>query len=82
MSLPFLNNSKYLDPSYKMDLDIWIVLEGKQVCLITEEIQCYEGIHVDLCCLLVKFDGPMWVCGGGRDSCNNIMVCICSTVSR
>ena len=36
--LPFLNSSKYLDLSYKMDLDFWIVLEGKKLCLITEEI--------------------------------------------
>ena len=27
--LHFLNNPKDLDPSYKMDLDFWIVLEGK-----------------------------------------------------
>ena len=26
---PFLNNLKDLDPSYKMDLDFWIVLERK-----------------------------------------------------
>ena len=28
--LPFQNNAKDLDPSYKMDLDFWIVLEGKK----------------------------------------------------
>ena len=31
--LPFLNNSKNLEPSYKMDLDFWIVLEGKKSVL-------------------------------------------------
>ena len=28
--LPFLNNHKDLDPSYKMDLDFWDCLEGKK----------------------------------------------------
>ena len=48
--LPFLNNPKDLDPSCKMDLDLWdlsckrgldlwIVLEGKKLCLITKEIR-------------------------------------------
>ena len=37
--LPFLNNPKDLDPSYKMDLDFWIVLEGEKLCPITEEIR-------------------------------------------
>ena len=37
--LPFLNNPKDPDPSYKMDLDFKIVLEGKKLCLITEEIR-------------------------------------------
>ena len=26
-ALPFLNNPKYLDSSYKMGLDFWIVLD-------------------------------------------------------
>ena len=37
--LPFLNNPKDLDPSYRMDLDFWDHLEGKKLCLITEEKQ-------------------------------------------
>ena len=28
---PFQNNSKNLDPSYKTDLDLWIVLEEKSL---------------------------------------------------
>ena len=31
--LPLLNNPKNLDPSYKMDLDFWIVLEEKNSVL-------------------------------------------------
>ena len=31
--LPFLNNPKDLDPSYKMDLDFWHCLEGWLVVL-------------------------------------------------
>ena len=31
--LPFLNNPKDLDPSYKMDLDLGTVLEGKKSVL-------------------------------------------------
>ena len=34
----FLNNPKDLDPSYKMDLDFWIVLEEKKLHLTTKEI--------------------------------------------
>ena len=33
---PFLNNPKYLDLSYKMDLEFWIVLEGKLLHLHQE----------------------------------------------
>ena len=36
--LPFLNNPKDLDPSYKMDLDLWDCFGRKKLCLITEEI--------------------------------------------
>ena len=35
---PFQNISKDLDPSFKMDLDFWNCLEGKQLCLIIEEV--------------------------------------------
>ena len=38
--LPFLNNPKDLDPSYKMGLDFWDCLGTKKNTLITEEI-CY-----------------------------------------
>ena len=37
--LPFLNNPKDLDLSYKTDLDLWDCLKGEKICLITEEIQ-------------------------------------------
>ena len=37
--LPFLNRSKDLDSFYKMEIDFRIVLEGKNSCLIMEEIQ-------------------------------------------
>ena len=35
--LPFLNNLKDLDLSYKTDLDFWDFLEGKKLCLLTQE---------------------------------------------
>ena len=38
-SFTFPNNPKDLDPSYKMDLDFLIVLEGKKLSLVTKEIQ-------------------------------------------
>ena len=34
-----LNNPKDLDPSYKMDLDLWDCFERKNLRLITEEIR-------------------------------------------
>ena len=37
--LPFLNNPKDLDPSYKMDLDLWDCFGRKKLHLITEEIR-------------------------------------------
>ena len=37
--LPFLNNPKDLDPSYKMDLDLWDCFGRKNLHLITEEIR-------------------------------------------
>ena len=36
--LPFLNNPKDLDPSYKTDLDFWDCFARKNLRLITEEI--------------------------------------------
>ena len=39
--LPFLNNPKELDPSYKMDLDFWHCYGMKKLHLITEEIWLY-----------------------------------------
>ena len=36
--LTFLNNPKYLDPSYKMDLDFWDCFGRKKLCLISEKI--------------------------------------------
>ena len=37
--LPFLNNAKDLDPSYKTDLELLDCFGRKKLCLITEEIQ-------------------------------------------
>ena len=37
--LPFLNNAKDLDPSYKMDLDFWDCFGREKLCLISEEIR-------------------------------------------
>ena len=37
--LPFLNNPKDLDPSYKTDLDLWDCFGRKNLRLITEEIR-------------------------------------------
>ena len=36
--LPFLNDPKDLDLSYKMDLDFWDCFGNKKNCLITKEI--------------------------------------------
>ena len=36
--LPFLNNPKCLDPSYKMDLDFRDSFGRKKLCLIAEEM--------------------------------------------
>ena len=41
--LPFLNNLKDLDPSYKMDLDLWDCFGGKKIHLISEEIRYLSG---------------------------------------
>ena len=35
----FQRSRSILDPSCKMDLDLWFVFEGKHLRLITEEIQ-------------------------------------------
>ena len=34
--LPFLKNTKDLNPSYKMDLDFWVCFGRKKLCLITK----------------------------------------------
>ena len=47
--LPFLNNPKDQDPSYKMDLDFWDCFGSNNLCLITEEI--------GNCCLLASEPG-------------------------
>ena len=39
--LPFLNNPKDLDPSYKMDLDFWDCFGRKKHHLVSEEIRYY-----------------------------------------
>ena len=44
--LPYINNPKDLDPSYKMDLDFWDCFGGKKLHLITDEIQYLSDGHV------------------------------------
>ena len=40
--LPFQNNLKDLDPSFKTDLDLWDCFGSKnKLCLITEEIRYF-----------------------------------------
>ena len=46
--LPFLNNPKDLDPSYKTNLDLWDCFGRKNLCLITEEIR-----YTDQCVFLL-----------------------------
>ena len=57
-SFTFLNNPKNLDPSYKMDLDFWIVLEGKKVHLIPNKYDrgddSNEGSHYNMSLLRIK----------------------------
>ena len=43
--LPFLDNPKDLDPSCKMDLDLWDCFGREKLCLITAEIQYSEKVH-------------------------------------
>ena len=45
--LPFLNNPKLLDPSYKMDLGFWDCFGRKKLCLITKEIRYPVPIKED-----------------------------------
>ena len=46
--LPFLNNPKDLDPSYKMDLDFWDCFGRKEkLHLIKEEIRYLAEINRD-----------------------------------
>ena len=47
--LPFLNNPKYLDLSFKTDLDIWIVLEGKKTLSYSQKNTVHkllEKMHI------------------------------------
>ena len=47
--LPFLNNPKDVDPSYKMDLEFWDCFGRKKLCLITNEIwyiSVYKSGHI------------------------------------
>ena len=44
--LPFINNPKDLDPSYKTDLDLWDCFGRKKLCLITEEIWYFIRNHI------------------------------------
>ena len=37
IGIPYQNNPKNLDPSYKMDLDFWDCFGREKVCLMTEE---------------------------------------------
>ena len=44
--LPFLNNLKDLDPSYKTDLDLWDSFGRKKMCHISEEIRYIEHMNI------------------------------------
>ena len=50
MRFTFLNDPKDIDPSYKMDLDLWDCFGKKKLHLITEETE--EGIFIVICVLL------------------------------
>ena len=44
--MKFCYNPKDLDPSYKMDLDLWDCFERKKLCLVIEEIR-YISKHFE-----------------------------------
>ena len=50
--LPFLNNPKDVDPSFKMDLDFWDCFGKKNLRLITEEMQYQLNFQS---CQCIKF---------------------------
>ena len=54
-NLPFLNNPKDLDPSYKTDLDLWDCFGRKKLRLITEEIGYHNHSGVGFIQTLVIF---------------------------
>ena len=54
--LPFLNNPKDLDPSYKMDLDFWHCFGRKNLHLISEKIQDLFSNSLAQNLLLQTFD--------------------------
>ena len=60
--LPFLNNSKDLDPSYKMDLDFWDYFERKKLCFISKEIQYVASTTVpaDAESIIISFSSSDW----------------------
>ena len=56
--LPFLNNAKDLDPSYKTDLELLDCFERKKLCLITEEIRYLRLYIYNINSLQWKNDMP------------------------
>ena len=57
--LPFLNNPKGLDPSYKTDLDFWDCFGRKKILhLITEEIQYLSLRGIQIIIIMGNSAGP------------------------
>ena len=72
--LPFLNNPKDLDPSYKMDLpvDLWDCFGRTKLRFITEEILysskfCHfiteTCLFVKCICFVTSIVGALWLSG-------------------
>ena len=66
--LPFLNNSKDLDLSYKMDLDLWYCLEERQIASYNRGNTVHENVFSrcigTLHCISTNFTKGNNFCGG------------------
>ena len=79
--LPFLNNRKDLDPSYKTDLDLWDCFRRKNLCLLTEKIR-YLG-HNDI--VISFFTGSItvtFVIDGNTTDVNSTAYSLCESISN